>query len=77
MTTQSATHETRTTAEPILNAGDRCDVCGARAWVRAVMAAASLHFCAHHARDKMDALRAGALEVIDERHLLLAEEGSL
>ncbi|QWW18867.1 hypothetical protein I6B53_06840 [Schaalia sp. 19OD2882] len=57
----------------VLTAADRCDMCGARAWVRATMASGNLHFCAHHARNHIDALRLKALEVVDERHLLVED----
>ena len=36
--------------EPQLNAANRCDACGARAWVRATMpSGGQLYFCGHHA----------------------------
>ncbi|MDK6242230.1 MAG: hypothetical protein E6244_01495 [Actinomyces sp.] len=58
------------TTEPTLRAVDRCDACGARAWVRVTMASGPLLFCAHHARLHMDALRDSALRIDDERHLM-------
>lgn len=61
-------------AAPALTAADRCDYCGSRAWVRVTLANGQLLFCAHHARQHMDALRASALSVQDDRHLLLADE---
>ena len=33
-----------------------------------------LLFCAHHARQHMEALKASALDVQDDRHLLVADE---
>ncbi|MCK6094948.1 hypothetical protein AAG742_06870 [Micrococcus sp. 2A] len=46
-------------AEPAaLTRADRCDRCGAQAYVRAVLeAGGELLFCAHHARDVEAALR--------------------
>lgn len=50
-----------------LNALDRCDACGARAWVRAVMPASELLFCAHHAARHLPALAESALFLQDDR----------
>jgi hypothetical protein len=44
---------------------DRCDRCGAQAFVRAVLASGDLLFCAHHGREYGDALAATALVVED------------
>ena len=50
-----------------LSAVDRCDRCGARAYLRAVLpSGGALLFCAHHAREHEAALRAIAVEVQDE-----------
>jgi hypothetical protein len=50
-----------------LSAADRCDRCGARAYLRAVLpSGGALLFCAHHAREHEAALRAIAVEVHDE-----------
>ena len=50
-----------------LSAADRCDRCGARAYLRAVLPSGSaLLFCAHHAREHAAALRAAAVELQDE-----------
>ena len=46
-------------------AADRCDRCGAQAFVRAVLTSGDLLFCAHHAREYGDALAASALVVED------------
>jgi 4-hydroxyphenylpyruvate dioxygenase-like putative hemolysin len=46
-------------------AKDRCDRCGARAYVRALLANGELLFCAHHARQAGPSLRAQALQVDD------------
>lgn len=53
-------------AEP-LTVADRCDRCGAQAFVRAVLPGGSdLLFCAHHARAYDERLRAVASHVVDE-----------
>lgn len=57
-----------------LTALDRCDSCGARAWVRALMSADSeLLFCAHHGAKHIDALRDVSIYLQDDRTLLLEE----
>lgn len=59
-TAMSETTEAETTYE--LTAADRCDSCGAQAYVRATMPAGSeLLFCAHHAakhREKLTGMGA-------------------
>jgi hypothetical protein len=50
-----------------LSAADRCDRCGARAYIRVVLpGGADLLFCGHHGRAHHDALRATAVEFHDE-----------
>ncbi len=48
-----------------LTASDRCDRCGAQAFVRVVMTAGELLFCAHHARAHSERLAQVAVEVQD------------
>lgn len=57
-----------------LKAIDRCDVCGAKAWVRAVLGGSELLFCGHHANKHIDALQNVATFIQDERDQLLTEE---
>ncbi|MBD3688838.1 hypothetical protein H8R18_04630 [Nanchangia anserum] len=45
-TNEVSTHE----AAEAFTTADRCDVCGAQAWVRAFLSTGILLFCAHHAR---------------------------
>lgn len=52
---------------------DRCDACGAKAWVRAVLGETELLFCAHHGTKSLEGLEAVANFVQDDRHLLLEE----
>jgi hypothetical protein len=55
-----------------LTAADRCDRCGAHAYVRAVLAGGGeLLFCAHHARKYGESLRAAGAEIHDETDRLL------
>ena len=50
-----------------LTAADRCDRCGAQAYVRVVLpSGADLLFCAHHGREHSEALAKAKAEVHDE-----------
>lgn len=50
-----------------LNATDRCDRCGAQAYVRAELSnGGELLFCAHHARAHEEKLREIAAQIHDE-----------
>jgi hypothetical protein len=56
-----------TTAAPPLSPAERCDRCGARAIVRAVLpGGGDLYFCAHHGRQHAARLRAAAIDIHDE-----------
>lgn len=67
---------TATTDIPALTAQDRCDACGAQAYVRVQMATGELLFCAHHARKHQEALRKVATQIHDETDRLHADEGT-
>lgn len=50
-----------------LDATDRCDRCGAQAYLSVVLASGSeLLFCAHHAKAHQDKLQQVALKIQDE-----------
>nr|WP_210415006.1 hypothetical protein [Microlunatus elymi] len=50
-----------------LTAADRCDRCGAQAYVRVTMPGGSqLLFCAHHGKEHADKLKQVALKIQDE-----------
>jgi hypothetical protein len=52
---------------PALNASDRCDRCGAQAYVRVTMASGfDLLFCSHHSKEHADKLEQVALKIHDE-----------
>jgi hypothetical protein len=52
---------------PHLTALDRCDRCGAQAYVRVELASGGeLLFCAHHARAHLEALEQVAASIHDE-----------
>ncbi len=66
-----ATVTTATAPSPTLTAEDRCDRCGAQAYLRVhLQSGGELLFCAHHAREHGDALQAVAASVVDETHRL-------
>lgn len=56
-----------------LTALDRCDRCGAQAYVRVELAVGGeLLFCAHHAREHADKLQQVAAAIQDETGRLVA-----
>jgi hypothetical protein len=59
------------TVQDQLTAADRCDSCGAQAYIRATMASGELYFCAHHGAEFKDKLAATAIEWHDESSRLL------
>ena len=60
-----------------LTAADRCDRCGAQAYLRVeLQAGGELLFCAHHAREHGDKLREVASRVDDQTHKLTATSPS-
>lgn len=62
---------TTTTAAPPLSPAERCDRCGARAAVRAVLpGGADLLFCAHHGRQHAEKIKAVAVEIRDDEGVL-------
>ena len=63
----TVTENSRSTLPPILTAQDRCDQCGARAWVQVTLTTGTLNFCAHHANQHLEAITPKALDIIDER----------
>lgn len=53
--------------ETTLNTADRCDRCGAQAYVRATLPGGSeLLFCGHHSKEHADKLKQVALKIQDE-----------
>ena len=54
-----------------LNANDRCDVCGAQAYIRVELAAGDLMFCAHHGNERRTELEPIAISWHDESSRLL------
>ena len=59
------------TAPSSLSAVDRCDRCGAQAYLRVMLpSGGELLFCAHHAREHGPKLSEVASEIQDETHKL-------
>ena len=59
---------------PTLTALDRCDSCGAQAYVRVILTSGELLFCAHHAAEFKDKLQPTALAWHDETSRLLDQD---
>ncbi len=60
-----------------LTAEDRCDRCGAQAYLRVeLQSGGELLFCAHHAREHGDKIREVAVAVHDETHKLASTQGA-
>jgi hypothetical protein len=61
-----------TALAPTLTAADRCDRCGARAYVRArLTSGGELLFCAHHGREHLPKLQDVATNIQDETDRLM------
>lgn len=59
--------DVNTALAPVLTAADRCDRCGAQAYIRArLIAGGELYFCAHHGRKHLSELSAACSEIHDE-----------
>lgn len=59
-------------SKPSLTAADRCDECGAQAYIRVELASGDLLFCGHHGNEKRDALEPIAISWHDETEKLLS-----
>lgn len=57
---------------PELTASDRCDICGAQAYIRVFLATGELMFCSHHGNEKKAQLSPIALSWQDETEKLLS-----
>lgn len=73
MTVQPGTNLVPITQHPtpyVLDHSDRCDQCGARAYVHTILEGGSLYWCRHHYLANRDELRARALYINDETRAL-------
>ena len=60
-----------------LSASDRCDRCGAQAYLRVeLQSGGELLFCAHHAREHSDQLKEIAVTFVDETDKLTESSAS-
>jgi hypothetical protein len=60
-----------------LSAADRCDRCGAQAFIRVrIVTGGELLFCGHHGRRHEDKLRPQAVEWYDETHRIAEDPTS-
>jgi len=57
-----------------LTASDRCDSCGAQAYIRVSIGSSELLFCAHHGKKYQEKLSLLATEWHDESSRLLEHE---
>ena len=56
-----------------LSASDRCDRCGAQAYLKVELpSGGELLFCGHHARQHGDKLKEIAVQFVDETHRITA-----
>jgi hypothetical protein len=68
---KKASTEMTTALAPELTAADRCDRCGAQAYIRArLVSGGELLFCAHHGRQHIPALMDKAIDIHDETERL-------
>lgn len=62
---------------PTLTAADRCDRCGAQAYMSVRLpGGGELLFCGHHGRAHADALKAAGSQIVDESARLNEDTGS-
>ncbi|MEO5744175.1 MAG: hypothetical protein ABIQ53_06240 [Terracoccus sp.] len=66
-----------TTLAPEMTAADRCDRCGAQAYIRVrLVSGGELFFCGHHCREFVPALRDKAVNIVDETDRLIESPAS-
>ena len=61
---------TQEKSERILNLQDRCDSCGAQAFVLVKLISGELTFCGHHYANNQEKLNSQSYDIIDERHYI-------
>lgn len=67
-----------TLTAPMLSSLDRCDRCGAQAYVRVTLGGGGeLMFCAHHARQHEEKLREMSANIHDETERLSGSSSAL
>ena len=68
--------ETQIVEERQIKIADRCDRCGAQAFVLVKGVSGELYFCGHHYQKNEAALIKFAYEVVDERNYINAHSAS-
>jgi hypothetical protein len=68
----TVSEEVEQTSREGLTAHDRCDICGAQAYIRVELASGDLVFCSHHGNEKRAQLEPVAVSWHDESSKLLA-----
>lgn len=68
----TADEEEFLTVEAILNESDRCDQCGAQAYVSVLFKSGELLLCSHHFHANEETIQMQAIEVHDESWRLVA-----
>ncbi|MCW2599333.1 MAG: hypothetical protein JWM02_1162 [Frankiales bacterium] len=66
---------TTLTPRPVvpMTLADRCDRCGAQAFIRAVFTSGELTFCGHHGRELLAPLTRAAIVIEDATDLINAQ----
>jgi hypothetical protein len=64
--TQEVVQENAAAELPALTVADRCDICGAQAYIRVVLATGDLVFCGHHGAANKEKLAPIAISWQDE-----------
>ena len=74
-TTTKGMADVTTALAPTLTAADRCDRCGAQAYVRVrLTSGGELQFCGHHGREHLPKLQHLATQIEDETERLHEQE---
>lgn len=68
--------ETMMKSERQIKVSDRCDRCGAQAFVLVKLVAGVLQFCSHHYNQHAESLNKMAFEIVDERNHINAKNES-
>lgn len=58
----------------MLTAQDRCDACGAQAYIQVIFVRGQLYFCNHHYNEQKEILQDLAVDINDESHRLLSNK---
>jgi hypothetical protein len=73
MTLTEEVQEVQEIEQRQLKVVDRCDQCGAQAFVLVKLLTGELMFCGHHYNKHKEKLNNQAYEIVDERHVINAK----